>query len=276
MMKEWAKIIIGFAIISVLSCVSIFMIYQEKNDFEKQYYQLVDLESTENGSLRQLLNQDDLLTRLNAFNEDLRKSEQFTFIEFLPNVVEIIGEWDKPAELVNGYEYGDDLRNQTVSLEGKELLITPINCISMDQYAWNLYDLSLSEGSEFEDIDYILTEKKLPLILGSEFKDYYSLGDEIPLVYFFEEWTGVVKGFLEEDEVIKQDWNEYLLNKTILVPSFREVSEELGIDLQKRLYYAQLEGYVLLEDKSDYSKASKEIKKLSQKYNLPYELLRGY
>ena len=36
MMKEWAKIIIGFAIISVLSCVSIFMIYQEKNDFEKQ------------------------------------------------------------------------------------------------------------------------------------------------------------------------------------------------------------------------------------------------
>ena len=177
---------------------------------------------------------------------------------------------------MNGYEYGDDLRNQTVSLEGKELLITPINCISMDQYAWNLYDLSLSEGSEFEDIDYILTEKKLPLILGSEFKDYYSLGDEIPLVYFFEEWTGVVKGFLEEDEVIKQDWNEYLLNKTILVPSFREVSEELGIDLQKRLYYAQLEGYVLLEDKSDYSKASKEIKKLSQKYNLPYELLRGY
>ena len=93
-MNEWKKIIIVFSIISVLSCVSIFMIYQEKNDFEKQYYQLVDLESTENGSLRQLLNQDDLLTRLNAFNEDLRKSEQFTFIEFLPNVVEIIGEWD--------------------------------------------------------------------------------------------------------------------------------------------------------------------------------------
>ena len=100
-MNEWKKIIIVFSIISVLSCVSIFMIYQEKNDFEKQYYQLVDLESTENGSLRQLLNQDDLLTRLNAFNEDLRKSEQFTFIEFLPNVVEIIGEWDKPVELVD-------------------------------------------------------------------------------------------------------------------------------------------------------------------------------
>ena len=64
-MNEWKKIIIVFSIISVLSCVSIFMIYQEKNDFEKQYYQLVDLESTENGSLRQLLNQDDLLTRLN-------------------------------------------------------------------------------------------------------------------------------------------------------------------------------------------------------------------
>ena len=94
-MNEWKKIIIVFSIISVLSCVSIFMIYQEKNDFEKQYYQLVDLESTENGSLRQLLNQDDLLTRLSAFNEDLRKSEQFTFIEFLPNVVEIIGEWER-------------------------------------------------------------------------------------------------------------------------------------------------------------------------------------
>ena len=147
-MNEWKKIIIVFSIISVLSCVSIFMIYQEKNDFEKQYYQLTDLES----SLGQLLNQDDFLTRLNAFNEDLKKSDQFTFIEFLPNVVEIIGEWDKPAELVNGYEYGVDLRNQTVSLKDKELLITPIDCISLDQYAWDLYDLSLSEGSEFEDI----------------------------------------------------------------------------------------------------------------------------
>lgn len=271
-MNEWKKVMIGFVIIGVLSCVSIFMIYQEKNDFEKQYYQLTDLDS----SLGALLNQEDVLTRLNDFNEDLRKSEQFIFIEFLPNVVEIIGEWDKPVELVNGYEYGVDLSNQAVSVNDKELLITPINCISMDQYAWDLYDLSLSEGSEFEEIDYILKEKKLPLILGSEFKDYYSLGEEIPLLYFFEEWTGVVKGFLEEDEVIKQDWNEYLLNKRILVPSFEEISEGVDIDLQKMLYYAQLEGYVLLEDKSDYSKANKEIKKISQKYNLPYGLLRGY
>lgn len=275
-MKERAKVIIVFAIVSVLSFVSLFMMYQEKNDFEQQYFHLADLQNIQNDSLGQLLDQDNILERLNNFKQELKESEKFTFIEFLPNVVEFIGEWDKPNQLVNGYEYGKDLKNQTVHVNNKELLITPINCISMDQDAWDLYDLSLSEGNEFAGTDYSLTEKKLPLILGSEFKEYYDIGDEIPLLYFSEEWTGVVQGFLEDDEVINQDWNEYSLDTRILVPSFKEMSDKIDEDLRKKITYAQLEGDVLLKDKAEYSKANKEIKKLSQKYNLPYELLRGY
>lgn len=275
-MKERMKVIVIFIIISVLSCVSLFMMYQEKNDFEQQYFHLADLQNIQNDSLGQLLDQDNILERLNNFKQELKESEKFTFIEFLPNVVEFIGEWDKPNQLVNGYEYGADLKNQTVHVNNKELLITPINCISMDQDAWDLYDLSLSEGNEFAGTDYSLTEKKLPLILGSEFKEYYDIGDEIPLLYFSEEWTGVVQGFLEDDEVINQDWNEYSLDTRILVPSFKEVSDKIGEELQKRITYAQLDAYVLLEDKSEYSKVNREIKKLSQKYNLPYGLLRGY
>lgn len=275
-MKERMKVIVIFIIISVLSCVSLFMMYQEKNDFEQQYFHLADLQNIQNDSLGQLLDQDNILERLNNFKQELKESEKFTFIEFLPNVVEFIGEWDKPNQLVNGYEYGADLKNQTVHVNNKELLITPINCISMDQDAWDLYDLSLSEGNEFAGTDYSLTEKKLPLILGSEFKEYYDIGDEIPLLYFYEEWTGVVQGFLEDDEVINQDWNEYSLDTRILVPSFKEMSDKIDEDLRKKITYAQLEGDVLLKDKAEYSKANKEIKKLSQKYNLPYELLRGY
>ena len=275
-MKERMKVIVIFIIISVLSCVSLFMMYQEKNDFEQQYFHLADLQNIQNDSLGQLLDQDNILERLNNFKQQLKESEKFTFIEFLPNVVEFIGEWDKPNQLVNGYEYGADLKNQTVHVNNKELLITPINCISMDQDAWDLYDLSLSEGNEFAGTDYSLTEKKLPLILGSEFKEYYDIGDEIPLLYFSEEWTGVVQGFLEDDEVINQDWNEYSLDTRILVPSFKEMSDKIDEDLRKKITYAQLEGDVLLKDKAEYSKANKEIKKLSQKYNLPYELLRGY
>ncbi len=275
-MKERMKVIVIFIIISVLSCVSLFMMYQEKNDFEQQYFHLADLQNIQNDSLGQLLDQDNILERLNNFKQELKESEKFTFIEFLPNVVEFIGEWDKPNQLVNGYEYGADLKNQTVHVNNKELLITPINCISMDQDAWDLYDLSLSEGNEFAGTDYSLTEKKLPLILGSEFKEYYDIGDEIPLLYFSEEWTGVVQGFLEDDEVINQDWNEYSLDTRILVPSFKEMSDKIDEDLRKKIKYAQLEGDVLLKDKAEYSKANKEIKKLSQKYNLPYELLRGY
>lgn len=275
-MKERMKVIVIFIIISVLSCVSLFMMYQEKNDFEQQYFHLANLQNIQNDSLGQLLDQDNILERLNNFKQELKESEKFTFIEFLPNVVEFIGEWDKPNQLVNGYEYGADLKNQTVHVNNKELLITPINCISMDQDAWDLYDLSLSEGNEFAGTDYSLTEKKLPLILGSEFKEYYDIGDEIPLLYFYEEWTGVVQGFLEDDEVIKQDWTEYSLDTRILVPSFKEVSDKIGEELQKRITYAQLDAYVLLEDKSEYSKVNREIKKLSQKYNLPYGLLRGY
>lgn len=54
------------------------------------------------------------------------------------------------------------------------------------------------------------------------------------------------------------------------------MSDKIDEDLRKTITYAQLEAYVLLEDKSEYSKVNREIKKLSQKYNLPFGLFRGY
>ena len=65
-MKERAKVIIVFAIVSVLSFVSLFMMYQEKNDFEQQYFHLADLQNIQNDSLGQLLDQDNILERLNV------------------------------------------------------------------------------------------------------------------------------------------------------------------------------------------------------------------
>lgn len=272
-MREWKKIFIGFSALVLFFVFSFSLMYYEKNDFEKQYFQIVDVKSSED--YRTLLNQENILERLKSFNNELKEYEKFIFIEFMPNVVEFIGEWDKPEELANGYGH-KDLTNQTVKIGEKKFLITPVNCLTLDKTAMNLYSLNISDGGLFLDEDFILKEKELPLILGSGFQEYYSLGEEIPLLYFSQEWTGVVKGFLEEDQFIKQDWTEYSLNNMILVPSFDSISDEIDIEFQKLLYYAKTGGYLILEDKSNYPMAKKEIKKLSQEYNLPYELLRGY
>lgn len=57
-----------------------------------------------------------------------------------------------------------------------------------------------------------------------------------------------MKGFLEEGESIQQDLSVYDLNTMVLVPSFESLGEAFDLEVQK----------------------------LSDKYNLPYELLLGY
>lgn len=183
-MSEKRNVLIGFGIVIILSLFSFYFMSQEKTNFDKQYFQVANLLTlTDDYSSEDLFNQPNSLERLKTFNQELKTNEMITFIEFAPNVVEFIGEWNKPAELVNGYGHVD-LMNQTITRRGEELLITPVNCISLDQQSLDLYSLTLSEGEWFSLNDFNPETYELPLILGAGFKDYYSIGDEMSLLYF--------------------------------------------------------------------------------------------
>lgn len=273
--KKYKLNLIVYSIIVLICAYGVYYVYQDKNDFEKQYFQLVDIEDLHNQSYTSnLYNQPDLLTRLEKFNEELKNNNNFIFIEFAPVNLQFIGKWDKPVDLVENTTTID----QVVTVNNKEILTTSVEGIVLDQTSIELYSLDISSGELFSNDDFIQNNNELPLVLGSDFEEYYSIGDTIPLFYYGEEWNGIVKGFLKENEQIKQDSMVYNLDNHVLVPSFESTMLVTGFDenYQKRMYHSKIQGYLILDSKAEYQKAKREIKELSNKYNLSYQLLKGY
>ena len=273
--KKYKLNLIVCSIIVLICAYGVYYVYQDKNDFEKQYFQLVDIEDLHNQSYTSnLYNQPDLLTRLEKFNEELKNNNNFIFIEFASVNLQFIGKWDKPVDLVENTTTID----QVVTVNNKEILTTSVEGIVLDQTSLELYSLDISSGELFSNDDFIQNNNEFPLVLGSDFEDYYSIGDTIPLFYYGEEWKGIVKGFLKENEQIKQDSMVYNLDNHVLVPSFESTMLVTGFDenYQKRMYHSKIQGYLILDSKAEYQKAKREIKELSNKYNLSYQLLKGY
>lgn len=272
--KTWLKWTITYVIF--LICIfSFYYLSQNKSDFKKQYFQLVDIEDLHDRSyISNLYSQSDLMTRLDKFNQELRNNNNFIFIEFSPVQIEFIEEPNNPTDL----EENQTSIDQTTANNDKDIVVTPVEGIMLDQTALDLYSLATSDGELFSDEDFVQTDNKLPLLLGSDFQDYYSIGDTIPLLHYGEEWVGVVKGFLKENEQITQDTMIYHLDNYVLCPSFESTTLITGFDdnYQKRMHHSKIQGYVILNNKEEYKKAKKEIKALSKKYNLSYQLLRGY
>lgn len=272
--KTWLKWTITYVIFLV--CVfGFYYISQNKYDFKKQYFQLVDIEDLHDRSyISNLYSQSDLITRLEGFAQELKNNNNFIFIEFSPVGIEFIGKWNKPTGLAENPTSID----QTTKINDTEVFVTSVEGLMLDQISLDLYSLDVSDGELFSDEDFVQTDNKLPLLLGSDFKDYYSIGDTIPLLHYGEEWIGVIKGFLKEDEQITQDTMIYHLDSYVLVPSFESTTLIPGFDdnYQKQMHHSKIQGYVILNNKEEYSKAKKEIKALSKKYNLSYQLLRGY
>ena len=263
--RMWLKWVIAYVIF--LACVFVFYYNsQNKHDFEKQYFQLVDIEYLDDPSyLENLYSQPDLITRLKNFNQELRNSNDFVFIEFSPIRLEFI---EPNGKIATSFENITTTGQSAISIEG----------VMLDQVAFERYSLNIGSGELFSNEDFLQTNDNLPLLLGNDFKDYYSVGDTIPLRHYGETWNGVVKGFLKENEQIVQDSMIYHLDDYVLVPSFDSTTMLTGFteEYQKRMHHSKMEGYVILNNKEGYKKAKKEIEDLSDKYNLSYQLLRGY
>lgn len=278
MLHSHKKTIIKLTIFSAIILIFLYFtnnIYQEKNNFQKQYFQIVDTEEIGNPTyLTNLYNQSDLLIRLNNFKDEMKNNSNFTYIEFSPVTLQFIGAWDKPLHLIEN----EVTVNQRIPFKDKEIEVTSIEGMMLDETCIELYSLALESGELFTANDFIQMNNELPLILGHDFKEYYSIGDTIPLLYYGQEWIGTVKGFLKENQEIVQDSMIYPLDTKLLVPSFTETNLVNGFDetYQQMIMHSKLQGYVLLENKEEYKAAKKEVETISKKYHLSYELLKGY
>lgn len=84
-----------------------------------------------------------------------------------------------------------------------------------------LFPLQTQNGYWFSLEDsYYAEQDVVPLILGSAYKGLYEIGDEIPIYFYFGNFTGKVKDFLQEDAFIVSFGDLETLTHHILLPMF--------------------------------------------------------
>lgn len=147
--------------------------------------------------------------KLAAFNKALHDNMMFDYYEFA-----FMGLYIYKDDFKGGASFGDkdeytfdNYKNDRASI--KSILIG-------DGYL-KKHNLSIDIGRGFTSEDFYFTQS-IPIILGSSYRNIYSLGDNITIIYYGEVYTGSVIGFLSKDSFIEHEGFTMQIDDYIITP----------------------------------------------------------
>lgn len=143
--------------------------------------------------------------KIAQFRKALLESKEIVFFNLVDQSVEICNRKMEDVFLV-GYEEGN-ARDSIFDYEGKTYYST--KAIQVSDAFFREFDIKLAQGNFFEEEDYQYKEgKKIPILLGSKYKNIYKIGDVVECNYLFEKVTLEVRGFLQEDAFFYNSMNQ--------------------------------------------------------------------
>ena len=241
----------------------------------KTFYQVVDNYKTDKyteAELSKITGNDSFMNNLQKFNNEMNSTDTVDFYDMKYETVDFIGKWDKPKDLANGYGH-KDLTDQEVTIKGQSEYITPVNAFILNQRTMQKLGLDYLSDQDF------IYNGEFPMVLGSGFKEYYNIGDTIPIAYLREKFNGKVVGFYDKDLVFDK-WFHCDSYSTIIIPYMDNLESKDDYEDRETFFYTynlfKNLGYVYFPNTIDYEKNKGTIEKLAQKYNLDYTVLRGY
>ena len=242
---------------------------------EKFFYQVSDAYSTSNYTLEELeelKKNSSFIDNLQKFNTELNSTDTVDFYDMKYDTVDFIGKWNKPKDLANGYGH-KDLTDQEVTIKGKSEYITPVNTFILNQKTMQKLGLNYLSDQDF------IYNGEFPMVLGYGFKEYYNIGDTIPIRYSGERFNGKVVGFYDKDLVL-DEFSHCDSYSTVIVPYMDNLESKDDYEDKESFLnaYKSLKnlGYIYFPNTVDYEKNKDAVEKIAQKYNLDYTVLRGY
>ena len=242
---------------------------------KKFFYQVSDAYSTSNYTLEELeelKKYSSFIDNLQNFNTELNSTDTVDFYDMKRETVDFIGKWNKPKDLANGYGH-KDLTDQEVTIKGKSEYITPVNAFILNQKVMQRLGLDYLSDQDF------IYNGEFPMVLGSGFKEYYNIGDTIPIAYLREKFNGKVVGFYDKDLV----FDEFLhcdSYSTVIIPYMDNLESKDDYEDRETFFYTYNSfknlAYIYFPNTVDYEKNKDAVEKIAQKYNLEYTVLRGY
>ena len=242
---------------------------------KKFFYQVSDAYSTSNYTLEELeelKKYSSFIDNLQKFNTELNSTDTVDFYDMKYDTVDFIGKWNKPKDLANGYGH-KDLTDQEVTIKGKSEYITPVDTFILNQKTMQKLGLNYLSDQDF------IYNGEFPMVLGSGFKEYYNIGDTIPITYLREKFNGKVVGFYDKDLVL-DEFSHCDSYSTVIVPYMDNLESKDDYEDREGFFYRynlfKNLAYIYFPNTVDYEKNKDAVEKIAQKYNLDYTVLRGY
>ncbi|OEB99952.1 hypothetical protein GY31_21025 [Lysinibacillus sphaericus] len=167
---------------------------------------------------------------LNDFNNRVFKNSKVVFYNAVSQPIGL-KQYPSDKKFSAYYEWG--ATNDIYEYEGA--LYQTTKSIQITKSVFDYNDVELMEGLPFDDSAYVYVAGKneIPVILGSDYRQYFKLNDQLELQYYYEKFVGRVVGFAKENAFIFTNHNpQQVLNRYILLPSM-SLSEQPSKLLQK-------------------------------------------
>lgn len=179
----------------------------------------------------------------------------------------VLYEKNLPEVCLEGYEEGDYESSLSIE-EGKASGY--VKSYQVSDNIWEESQIKLEEGKAWKDseIEYE-SGKEIPIILGSAYKESYSLKDVLRGEYLGEEFSFCVVGFIEEGENFTNGEAVYLCDRYIFLPSvISQTPVGKVTEFHKMQLLQQYNGVVVTE--KNYNEVEQEIKSIVENNGLNY------
>ena len=213
------------------------------------------------------------IDNLQKFNAELNSTDTVDFYNMKHTYVDFIGKWNKPEDLTYGYKEKLDLTDKKMLVNEKLEYITPVDAFILNQKTMQKLGLDYLSDQDF------IYNGEFPMVLGYGFKEYYNIGDTIPIRYSGERFNGKVVGFYDKDLVF-DEFSHCDSYSTVIIPYMDNLESKDDYENKESFLnaYKSLKnlGYIYFPNTGDYEKNKDAVEKIAQKYNLNYTVLRGY
>lgn len=124
---------------------------------------------------------------------------------------------------------------------------TNIKSVQLNQNAFDFYkiEVNIGESISWNDINY--NSGEIPVLLGSNYKGLYEIGDIINGKYYLREMEMVVKGFVKENTFISYNGTpEFYLDHYLILPypPTCEPVDKNDYEFEGILYFAMINGRI--------------------------------
>lgn len=191
--------------------------------------------------------------RLLELKRLLDREDTFTFITIVNQPISVDGNCIS-EEYLYGYESG-----QVSSM---------VKSIQVSSSFFKEFNINISEGELFTEDDYIFeSDKNIPVLLGSAYKEFYKIGDVFSGKYLVADVNWEVIGFLD-NRAFFNDGNsdEFISCERYVVMPAMEVITESPVYFDKIMLLQQMGG-VIVSDK-EYVQLDNQYQELVKKAGL--------